>query len=380
MRQKDLSKKASIENLKRAEVDFEMVLSDIESCMQTIANRDEVRLDPDIRKWVVGAWSSIGALYSSERTIIKMLFNAIRSDVKASTDSERTIDRETLEWCHRFVNAADRGAQEAKKSLVSHLETTTKLLNPSKEWIKELQIKDKAILRKLACTHWDVVDTYLGNKNNSANATGGLPEGDPPSSVNGMLQPFIEKMKNALDGLGWLFTVFISYAHKDNENPHRFLDKLLEECQPALNKRHIELWWDWKQPVCGMCKACSKWWHTGIRKAREWSPVLKKHISKVDVAVILVSKNLIASSFCMNNELPEFKRRHDNHEGMRVFPIFLEDGEDRMGKAKMGARKRMDYDWLYKIQGAVGCQRDVARMIADLVQEVSNPDTILPLE
>jgi hypothetical protein len=77
--------------------------------------------------------------------------------------------------------------------------------------------------------------------------------------------------------------VFISYSHKDS--------KWLEQLRPHLESLQVE-------------QQIEFWDDTKIECGDEWLPAIKKALQETRVAVLLVSKNFLASKFIRSEEVP----------------------------------------------------------------------------
>lgn len=104
------------------------------------------------------------------------------------------------------------------------------------------------------------------------------------------------------------FSVFISYAHSDNENSDpskRWLNRLLEQLQPLVLQDRVSAWSD-----------------TEIDLGEQWANSIKKQLQRARVAVLLVSPAFLASKYIRNSELPILLMNAMN-EGRIVLPVIL---------------------------------------------------------
>src|SRR4051812_16045831 len=86
------------------------------------------------------------------------------------------------------------------------------------------------------------------------------------------------------------FPVFVSYAHKDNEDSDpnkRYLDRLKEALEPLALENQVQAWSDQDCEMGGR-------WENEIRQA----------VMGANAAVLLVSPAFLASKYIRNSELP----------------------------------------------------------------------------
>jgi uncharacterized LabA/DUF88 family protein len=104
------------------------------------------------------------------------------------------------------------------------------------------------------------------------------------------------------------FTVFISYAHKDNEGrdpSKRWLDRLLEQIQPLVLQNQVSTWSD-----------------TEIEIGEHWHESIQTQLQNAKVAVLLISPAFLASKYIRNSELPGLLMKV-KQKGVTVLPIVL---------------------------------------------------------
>ncbi|PSB27786.1 TIR domain-containing protein [Stenomitos frigidus] len=95
--------------------------------------------------------------------------------------------------------------------------------------------------------------------------------------------------------------VFISYAHKDEE----FKDELVTMLASMQRQGIINAWQD-----------------RLIEPGDEWYQAIQTAMNECDIALLLVSKNFLASRFISDQEVPRLLQRR-KEEGMRVIPIII---------------------------------------------------------
>ncbi|MDQ3919080.1 MAG: FxSxx-COOH system tetratricopeptide repeat protein [Acidobacteriota bacterium] len=104
------------------------------------------------------------------------------------------------------------------------------------------------------------------------------------------------------------FTVFISYAHGDNENSDpakRWLNRLLEQLQPLVLQNRVSAWSDRQ-----------------IEAGEQWDKSIKAQLEETKAAVLLVSPAFLASKYIRNSELPVLLMNAMSKGGI-VIPVIL---------------------------------------------------------
>jgi hypothetical protein len=93
--------------------------------------------------------------------------------------------------------------------------------------------------------------------------------------------------------------VFISYSHKDEE----FKDDLVTMLATMERNGVIDAWQDRR-----------------IEPGDEWYEAIQTAMNECDLAILLISKNFLASRFINDEEVPKLLQRR-KREGMRVVPV-----------------------------------------------------------
>jgi TIR domain len=100
-------------------------------------------------------------------------------------------------------------------------------------------------------------------------------------------------------------TVFISYAHADNEAPNHWLDRVLSFLKPLHRQGSFTVWSD-----------------RDIRSGEEWRQKVEEALRSARAAVLLISPNFVASDFVQSSELPALLKRAQEH-GLIVLPLII---------------------------------------------------------
>jgi predicted acylesterase/phospholipase RssA len=95
--------------------------------------------------------------------------------------------------------------------------------------------------------------------------------------------------------------VFISYSHKDA----KWLRLFQEALHPYIRSRAVTLWDD-----------------TQIHKGARWEEEIKRAMAAAKVAVLLVTRNYLASKYVWEVELKEFLRASKD-DGLKVLPVIV---------------------------------------------------------
>ena len=100
-------------------------------------------------------------------------------------------------------------------------------------------------------------------------------------------------------------SVFISYAHADNEPPKRWLNRLLEHLTPLIRQEDLAVWSDRQ-----------------LKIGDEWNPEIQQQLGAAKVAVLLVSPAFLASQYITNSELPVLLKRA-SEGGVKILPVLV---------------------------------------------------------
>jgi internalin A len=95
-------------------------------------------------------------------------------------------------------------------------------------------------------------------------------------------------------------SVFISYAHKDDQS---WLDNLLKSLHWLKNQYNVEFWTD-----------------RDIEPGEKWHETIQAALDRAKVAVLLVSPEFLASRYIASNELPRMLEAAET-DGMKIFWI-----------------------------------------------------------
>lgn len=104
------------------------------------------------------------------------------------------------------------------------------------------------------------------------------------------------------------FTVFISYAHSDNEHSEpskRWLNRLHEYLQPLVMQNWIRTWSD-----------------TEIGIGEQWDKSIETQLLNANAAILLISPAFLNSKYIRNSELPALLMNAMN-KGTAVIPIIV---------------------------------------------------------
>lgn len=105
-----------------------------------------------------------------------------------------------------------------------------------------------------------------------------------------------------------LRSVFISYAHEDNESPDRnkrWLDRLTQFLQPLVQQDEVMI--------------CSD---QDIGLGEDWHAHIQKQLEGARAAVLLISPAFLASKYVRNSELPVLLRNAKG-QGVKIIPVIL---------------------------------------------------------
>lgn len=142
-------------------------------------------------------------------------------------------------------------------------------------------------------------------------------------------------------------TVFVSYAHEDR----KWADELTTFLAPWIRDKRLSLWDD-----------------SQIRPGDDWDAAIRKAIEEASVAVLLVSKDFLASKFIARDELPTLVERMQRgrmrllwiaigHSGVEATPLWkvqaVNDPTRPINSLDRGQREKTFVDIAKKIADAV---------------------------
>ena len=147
-------------------------------------------------------------------------------------------------------------------------------------------------------------------------------------------------------------SVFVSYAHEDE----KWLEFLETHLAPWLRQRHWGVWTD-----------------KDIAAGAQWERDIERAMAAASVAVLLVSKDFLASAFINDVELPVLLKK-EKAGTLRLIPIAV-------GHAAIDVSPLAAYQFANPIdrplQALGGADRD--RVMVDIARQISNALTIAGL-
>lgn len=148
-------------------------------------------------------------------------------------------------------------------------------------------------------------------------------------------------------------SIFVCYARKD----YRSLDKLKTHLKPLQHQGLINLWYD-----------------RAVIAGTEWESEILQHLQNVEVILLLVSPEFMASEYCYGIEMKQAIERHERKEA-HVIPIILRpclwritslaslQALPRDGKPIIGPGWRNQDEGFYDV--AEGVRRDIEQMASN---------------
>jgi hypothetical protein len=121
------------------------------------------------------------------------------------------------------------------------------------------------------------------------------------ASMHQQWEKTLSKLPPEKESIMKTLKVFISYAHKDEA----FKDDLVVMLASMQRRGIIDAWQDRR-----------------IEAGDEWYQAIQEAMNECDLALLLVSKNFLASRFIQDEEVPSLLQRRKD-EGMRVIPIII---------------------------------------------------------
>ena len=111
-----------------------------------------------------------------------------------------------------------------------------------------------------------------------------------------------------MSGENQIPSIFICYAHKDNEGDDpskRWLDRLLEHLEPLNLQAQADIWSDRR-----------------LELGEEWHQEIQNTLEQVRAAILLVSPSFLASKYIRNSEVPVLLKNASD-QGVVIIPIIL---------------------------------------------------------
>lgn len=103
-------------------------------------------------------------------------------------------------------------------------------------------------------------------------------------------------------------SVFICYAHQDNESPdpkQRWLDRFLQFIKPLVRQRDLRAWSDKE-----------------LKIGNAWHSKIQKQLEEAKAIVLFVSPAFLESDYIVNNEMPILLKQAKN-KGVPIFQIIV---------------------------------------------------------
>lgn len=177
--------------------------------------------------------------------------------------------------CHNIMVDVDKKAQNAKllwTNFVGNQEQRASV--------------EKAYLRDLVNMHAPVIRA-LKELQQNAQASG--------ATLVRQLDEHILTMEKALKECEWLFTVFVSYAHKDGRY-------VREELLETLKQYGVRFWWD------------------NMRTGKGWNKVIIDALDRYDIGLCVVSRAFLESDYITKVEIRTLLERRET-EGAVIIPV-----------------------------------------------------------
>lgn len=124
--------------------------------------------------------------------------------------------------------------------------------------------------------------------------------------------------------------IFVSYSHNPKDEGWR--DLLLEHLAPLKRIAEIETWSDQQ-----------------IESGEEWDKEIKAALHSADVAIVLLSTPVLNSTYIMETEVPILLDKKER-EGILFIPVIVRPC------------LWQEFDWISRIQGAIGGNTPLAKM------------------
>lgn len=192
--------------------------------------------------------------------------------------------------CHKILEK--EASNQQAKDLLTKVELAKTPAKPAKNLPREAVRWYRQARSYLAAKDYQTAVTFLKAAIDSAKA------GDSDFEE---ARELLKEVEHLLSTPKSRPKVFVSYSHKDET----FKNDLVSMLTPLQNQGILEIWQD-----------------RYIEEGDEWYQAIKNAINTCDLALLLISREFLASRFIQNDELPSLLQRR-KEEGLRIIPIIL---------------------------------------------------------